>query len=224
MSSFWLAVRRLRARQQSSDPVYSALLASSLPDRKARFQDAELVCVDIETTGLDPASADMLSIGWVLIRGGKVDLATAEAHYVKPPGAVGDTASVHGLTDTMVEQGMSPAAALHRIIEVLTGKVLVVHHAGLDKNLLDRMCKEQFGNKLLVPIIDTLALERRRKSRHHHLDDSRSLRLADLRKHYNLPRYRGHDCLMDAVATAELLIAMVATRDSNGGTILADLL
>ena len=110
---------------------------------------------------------------------------------------------------------------MERVIEVLTGRILVVHHAGLDKKLLDRFCRQQFGDKLLVPVIDTLALENRRKSRHHHLEDTRSLRLPDLRTHYNLPWYRGHDCLGDAISTAELLIAMVASRD--GPTTLADL-
>jgi len=223
MSGFWLAARRLRARRRTSDPVYRAFVESPLPQRGALFEDAELVCLDIETTGLDPASADMLSVGWVLIRDSKVDLATAEAHFVKPEGDVGQTASVHGLTDTVVGRGMAPTEAMHRVLEALTGRVLVVHYAGLDKNLLDRLCKEQFGDKLLMPMIDTLALEQRRKSRHHHLDDTRSLRLPDLREHYNLPRYGGHDCLMDAVATAELLIAMVATRARDGQTTLADL-
>ena len=138
-------------------------------------------------------------------------------------GDVGDSASVHGLTDTAVSQGMDPRHAMERVVDVLAGRVLVVHHAGLDKTLLDRMCREQFGEKLLVPIIDTLALEFRRKSRHHHVEDNRSLRLPDLREHYNLPRYRGHDCLVDAVATAELLIAMVAWRENSRKTALADL-
>ena len=223
MSGFWLAVRRLQARRRTSDPVYKAFVESPLPQRATLFEDAELVCLDIETTGLDPASADMLSVGWVLIRDGKVDLATAEAHFVKPESDVGQTASVHGLTDTVVGQGIAPTEAMHRVLEALTGRVLVVHYAGLDKSLLDRLCKEQFGDKLLMPIIDTLALEHRHKSRHHHLDDTRSLRLPDLREHYNLPRYGGHDCLMDAVATAELLIAMVATRAHDGQITLADL-
>ena len=193
------------------------------PSPGTPFDDAELVCVDIETTGLDPTTADMLSIGWVLIRNGMVDLSTAESHVVKPTGNVCDSASVHGLTDTMVNLGMDPTQAVDRVIEALTGRVLVVHHAGLDKGLLDRLCQIQFGEKLLVPIIDTLALEHRREKRKHHLDDNRSLRLPDLRKHYNLPWYRGHDCLMDAVATAELLIAMVAAQESGDRTTLADL-
>ena len=217
----WLALKRWKAGHQSADERYKAFLKASPPAPGSRFEDAELVCLDIETTGLDPATVDMLSIGWVLIRGGRVDLATAESHVVKPEGGLGDSPSIHGLTDTVVDKGMSTAEAMERVIEVLAGRVLVVHHAGLDKRLLDRFCRKHFGNKLLVPVIDTLALENRSKSRQHHLEDTRSLRLPDLREHYNLPWYRGHDCLVDAISTGELLIAMVAKRDSP--TTLSDL-
>ena len=217
----WLALKRWKAGRRSGDERYTALLQTPPPAASSRFDEAELVCLDIETNGLDPATVDMLSVGWVLIRDGLVDLSTAESHVVKPSGSLGDSPSIHGLTDTIVDLGISPEEAMERVIEVLTGRVLVVHHAGLDKRLLDRFCRQQFGNRLLVPVIDTLALENHRKSRHHHLEDTRSLRLPDVRAHYNLPWYRGHDCLVDAISTAELLIAMVANRDSP--TTLADL-
>ena len=217
----WLALKRWQAGRRCDDEAYRALVNTPPPSPGTRFAEAELVCLDIETTGLDPATVDMLSIGWVLIRGGLVDLASAESHVVKPTGGLGDSPSIHGLTDTVVHQGMSVGEAMHRVLEVLTGRVLVVHHAGLDKKLLDRFSRELFSDKLLVPVIDTLALENRHKSRHHHLEDTRSLRLPDLREHYNLPWYRGHDCLVDAISTAELLLAMVASRDSP--TTLSDL-
>lgn len=217
----WLALKRWQAGRRSSDEAFRKFVRTPPPAPGTPFAEAELVCLDIETTGLDPATVDMLSIGWVLIRGARVDLASAESHVVKPTGGLGDSPSIHGLTDTVVDQGMAPGQAMHRVLEVLTGRVLVVHHAGLDKKLLDRFSRELFGDKLLVPVIDTLALESRHASRQHHLEDTRSLRLPDLREHYNLPWYRGHDCLADAISTAELLLAMVANRDSP--TTLSDL-
>lgn len=220
-SSAWRALKRWRAGRRTADEAYRTFVRTPPPAPGTPFAEAELVCLDIETTGLDPATVDMLSIGWVLIRGGLVDLATAESHVVKPTGDLGESPSIHGLTDTVVLQGMSPREAMYRVLEVLTGRVLVVHHAGLDKRLLDRFSRELFGDRLLVPVIDTLALENRHKSRHHHLEDTRSLRLPDLRNHYGLPWYRGHDCLVDAISTAELLLAMVANRDSP--TTLSDL-
>ena len=223
MKDRWLSLRRWNAARRVTNQHYQSFLSRPMPPPATMFDEAELICMDIETTGLDATTADMLSIGWVLIRDGMVDLSSTESYVVKPPGDVGDSASVHGLTDTAVSQGMEPQRAMERVVDVLAGRVLVVHHAGLDKTLLDRMCRDQFGEKLLVPLIDTLALEFRRKSRQHHVEDTRSLRLPDLRTHYNLPRYRGHDCLVDAVATAELLIAMVAWRENARKTTLADL-
>jgi DNA polymerase-3 subunit epsilon len=134
----WLRLKRWKAGRRSADEHYKAFLETSPPTPSTPFKNAELVCLDIETTGLDPATVDMLSIGWVLIRDGKVDLSTAESHVVKPSGGLGNSPSIHGLTDSVVDQGMSPEEAMARVVEVLTGRILVVHHAGLDKKLLDR--------------------------------------------------------------------------------------
>jgi aspartate-semialdehyde dehydrogenase len=40
---------------------------------------------------------------------------------------------------------------------------------------------------------------------------------------YNLPRYNAHDCLVDAIATAELLLAMVTRNGGRDATRLRDL-
>lgn len=216
-----LLKRRWLARRQHPEP-YQSLLEAPLPD--GRFRDLELVCLDIETTGLDAATADVLSIGWVLIRGNRVDLSSAKHFIVCPEQDVGDSAAVHGLTDTMVETGHELRSVLDRVIVALTGRALVVHFAGLDKAILDRACQEHYGATLCVPVIDTLAMESRRERRRHHVAGPDSLRLPDLREHYHLPYYAGHDALADAIATAELLLAMVAVHGDPERTRLADLL
>lgn len=210
----WLTVKRRLLQRRKFEQPFADLISRAIPAPGTAFKDAEIVSLDIETTGLDATTADMLSVGWVLIREGRVDLSSACTYIVRPSGDVGSSASVHGLTDTMVGLGHDWTAIVSKIVEVLTGRVLLVHHAGLDKVLLDRMCKKQFGSRLLIPVVDTLALEHQRQQRRHHIDEKKSLRLAELRANYNLPRYDAHDCLVDAIATAELLIAMVA---HNGG-------
>ena len=75
----------------------------------------------------------------------------------------------------------------------------------------------------MLPVIDTLALERQRRRRRHQEADSQSLRLSALRDAYKLPRYSAHDCLVDAIATAELLVAMVAHNGGADRTKLEDL-
>ena len=224
MKQYALAWRRWWHARRTHPPPLDALLGDPMPGAATPFRSTEILSVDIETTGLDAAKADMLSIGWVLIRDGRVDLKTARSYLVRPSGDVGSSASVHGLTDTMVGTGMDWTVVLDKIIERLRGRVLLVHHAGLDKALLDRLCRKRFGIPLLVPLIDTLALEHRRTRRRHHVDSNSSLRLGDLRDAYKLPRYDAHDCLADAIATAELLLAMVAHHDGPQKTRLRSLL
>ena len=206
----WLRMQRWRlARRGYAEPM-RGLLSSSLPRLSTPFTGVEFVALDIETTGLDAATADMLSVGWVLVQDGRIRLDTAKSYIVRPRHGVGDSASVHGLTDTVVKAGLDWETVLDRIVDELGGRVLLVHHAGLDKALLDRMCQCRFGTRLHIPVSDTLELELRKQRNKHHLEEGASLRLSDLRDFYGLPRYSAHDCLIDAIATAELLIAMVA--------------
>jgi DNA polymerase-3 subunit epsilon len=221
MKYSWLQARRwFLSHSRIREPLHS-LMASDLPERSAAFAETEFVALDIETTGLDAATAEMLSVGWVVLRGGRVALKTARSWLVQPSKDVGDSASVHGLTDSVVGAGRNWGVVLDKIVDALQGRVLLVHHAGLDKALLDRMCLQRYGARLLIPVVDTLELELRRQRRAHHIEENRSLRLGDLRDTYNLPRYGAHDALSDAIATAELLIAMVRNRKS---TTLADLI
>lgn len=217
----WLVAKRwYYAHKKTGDPL-RRLFCNDPPTPSAEIVDVEFVALDIETTGLDPATADMLSVGWVLIRNCRVDLRTAESYIVRPSGGVGKSASVHGLTDTVVRAGHDWGVVLDKIVEALVGRVLLVHHAGLDKTLLDRMCKRRYGARLLVPVVDTLAIELRRQRSRHHVESGASLRLPELRSEYGLPRYASHDCLADALSTAELLIAIL--RNSKTET-LGDLL
>lgn len=215
MRQAWLKTQRWWSRRREFPPPFDGFLDSSVPSPSDEISAIEFVSLDIETTSLDAARADMLSVGWVVMRGGRVDLGSAESWIVRPSGDVGDSASVHGLTDTMVGAGLDWGIVLDKIVKALSGRVLVVHHAGLDKALLDRMCRSRFGVPLLVPVVDTLALEHRRQSQRHHIEEGGSLKLADLRSAYGLPRYAAHDCLVDAIATAELLLAMIAHRKAR---------
>lgn len=224
MSLLRLRWSRWRHARRLGDNPLARLLRSPLPPPSATFAQAEFVCLDFETTGVDADSAEILSVGWVLIRNAVVEIGASVSQLIRPPGEVGHSATVHGLTDTIVESGEDIAVVLPQILEALEGRALVVHFAGLDKALLDRLCLRYFGAPLLVPVVDTLALERRQMHRRHHLDDKRSLRLSALRADYNLPRYSAHDALADAIATAELLLAMVAARGESHRVTLGELL
>ena len=84
-----------------------------------------------------------------------------------------------------------------------------------------RLQRQHLGEGLLFPIIDTMELEarvhpKRSVSWWDRLRGRKriSIRLADSRLRYGLPLYQAHHALTDALATAELLQAQVATHYS----------
>jgi DNA polymerase-3 subunit epsilon len=215
--------RRSALARRTEAAVVRDYLAVDLPAASRHWRDIAFVALDMETTGLDVASAEMLSIGWVPVIGGRVHLGAAKTFIVCPEGGVGQSATVHGLTDTAVRAGLPAERVLESLLADLAGKILIVHHAPLDIGILERLAKLHFGAPVPFGVIDTLALERSRLSRHDTPTAKDGLRLMNLRTRYHLPDYRSHNCLTDAIATAELFLAMVLTRYPADDATLGDL-
>lgn len=171
------------------------------------------MALDLELTGLDESCAEVVSIGFVPIDGLRVCLSGARRILVRPEGSVGASAEVHLLRDEDLTEGEHLIYAMKEVLQALEGRVLLLHFAGLDHRVLSRMCMELWSAPLIVPIVDTLALAHRRaKRRQADAIKPGSLRLPALRAEYGLPVAHLHGALSDAVATAELFLAMVAQR------------
>ena len=67
-----------------------------------------------------------------------------------------------------------------------------------------------------VARIDTLELHRRLIVGWGEAPVRLSLRLWSARERYGLPTYRAHECLIDAIACAELYLAQVAELRAHG--------
>ncbi|MDJ0656995.1 MAG: exonuclease domain-containing protein [Xanthomonadales bacterium] len=172
--------------------------------------DDHLLAVDLETTGLDPRTDHIISMGWVAIDRGRIRLASARHLLVRSHKPMNQSATIHGLTDSDLEDGMDLAHALDALFQALEGRTLLVHGAQLDMGMLDQGCREQFGVPLLMPCIDTLDIARRRLERRNEPIRHGALRLMNLRKNLGLPPVSSHNALVDALATAELYLALSA--------------
>ena len=73
-------------------------------------------------------------------------------------------------------------------------------------------------------MIDTEVLARRRLQRRNQPYRPGELRLSGLRERYQLPRYRAHNALSDALATAELFLAITADMAADDRVRLKELL
>ncbi|AGU14967.1 hypothetical protein CARG_04100 [Corynebacterium argentoratense DSM 44202] len=192
--------------------------AASTPSEQLR-----LLAVDVETGGLDPHKHPLLSIGWVPINGREIDLSGA-GYYVLNDGndaaGVGESATIHGLTDDAVAAGADPQQALTALLKALSGRVMLAHFKNIEQGFLSHACRRYFGAALHVPIVDTFALERRHMEKMGTYPRGEDLRLARIRGRYDLPYYPSHNALTDALACAELYLAL----DVSTGAILKQLL
>lgn len=213
--------RRWLRRRLPPNPL-QAYLAAPLPAPRARCRELEFLALDIETSGLDPARDRILSLGTVVIRDLAVHLDSAWYRLVRPGRALTeDNVRIHRITDDQAAAGLPLRLVLPELLEQLAGRVLLAHHAALELGFLNRLCRDWYDAPLLTRVVDTQTLARRRLQRRGQAFRGRDLRLYNLRAELGLPRYRAHHALSDALATAELFLALLPSPEKRLREILA---
>lgn len=201
--------RRRKALAKARPGPLADYLAVSFPDSRSDCREIEIVALDLETTGLDPRKDVILSIGLVNLDHFGVKLGTAWHSIVRIDRAIpGESAVIHQITDDQSAAGAPIEELLPELLSRLAGKPMLVHYSPIEQNFVDTACRKLYGAPFIVPVIDTLEVGQRVFERRNHLIQPGDLRLFNLRPRYNLPQYRAHNALSDALATAELFLAM----------------
>ena len=199
---------RLRALGRVGPGPLRDYLEAPLPGLDTPLADLGLLAVDIETTGLDPRRDRVLSIGWLPVDGGRVVLGGAGRVVVHDVEGVGQSATVHGLTDDELAGGVQIEDAVARLLAALSGRVLLAHFARIETEFLAAVCEKAWGAALPCVVVDTFELERRAVAGSWGSEPvSGALRLWTARERRGLPVYRAHEALTDALACAELYLA-----------------
>ncbi len=187
------------------------LLSSPRMTLNQLASETEFVVLDLETTGLDSEEEVILSIGWVEVRYGHIDLSTSQHMYVQSDSKIKpETAVVNHITQQMLVDGVSIHEALGKFFKVAEGKLIVAHGCLVEANFINQYLLRVFNiSSLPLYWIDTLCIEKRLQKAVNSNDES-DVTLSRTRARYGLPAYNGHNALADAVATAELLLAQQA--------------
>jgi DNA polymerase III subunit epsilon len=210
--------RLARARRNCRLPLQQQLLHQPLPSRGTRVADLEMIALDFETTGLDMARDHIIAAGWVLVRGDRIVMASAREVRVRngAAGGVGQSAVIHGITDSDLDDADTIEAMVEHLLPELAGRAIVAHAAMIERGFFASLLRRMGGVPLPNPFIDTMALER-------HLIEAEGgavremhgdLTLDSCRARRKLPDHQRHSAGADAVACAELLLAQV---DQLGG-------
>ncbi|WP_336268484.1 3'-5' exonuclease [Vreelandella arctica] len=215
----WKGYMAQRA-QQAGNPALQQFFSTSLPDPETPISEVPMVALDMETTGLDERRHAIVSIGVVPFTLSRIKLAERRYWVVKPPRPL-DEASIafHHITHSEIAQAPDFEEVLDELLEQLAGRLVVVHFRNIERPFLDAAVKARRGEGALFPMIDTMSLEARLHRQTLWARFRRwlgrppvSIRLNASRERYGLPPYQGHHALVDALATAELLQAQIATH------------
>jgi DNA polymerase-3 subunit epsilon len=205
--------------EASRPPILDLDLIDRAPcaaEDAARLRDLTFVVFDSETTGLDPRSDEVVQIGAVRVVGGRrVEGETFET-LVDPgrPIPPGSTA-VHGVGDADVMGAPRFETVARDFRTFCEGAVIVAHNAPFDMAFLHRALPGAFTH----PVLDTVHMSAIvfGGSAEHTLDA-----LCD-RLDIVIPPSLRHTAMGDAVATADVLVALLPVLDARGLETLADL-
>lgn len=225
LSSFITEQQRRRALRQAPDGPLRHYLQQPLPPLNSACHELRFAALDFETSGLNPQRDRLLSIGVVPFDLQGIQLAECWHKLVRSPDRIPErSAIIHGITDERSADGMPLQAALERLLETLSGRILVVHHGAIELGFLTHRCRRLYQAPFVARCIDTEVLGKRYLQRRDLPIRGADLRLFNLRSRFNLPRYRAHNALSDALATAELFLAMTAALAAHPRCRLKDFL
>ena len=161
------------------------------------FSD-EIVCFDIETTGLNTKTEAITEIGAVVLKNGEIT--DRFQTFVNPnrrltPEIIGLT----GITDQMLADAPQPKEALTEFLRFVAGRPLAAHNAEFDISFIRKGCAEA-GLDFHPTYVDTLILAQNL------LPELHKYKLDIVAEHLDLPAFNHHRASDDAAMVGYMLI------------------
>ena len=222
---FSLETQRKRLLTKAPEGPLKQYLSVPIINLEQPIMNSDILAVDFETTGLNAKQDNILSIGYVELAGSKIRLDSCYHQIVAAHCELeDDNVTIHNITDKEKASGRPLASVVEDLLAALAGKTMLVHYAQIEKTFLEQACIKLYGMAPIFPVIDTLALAKKRHDRCSQSYAPSRLHLTNLRAEYGLPRYSAHNALNDAIATAELFMAKVQHSELKGHTKLKSLI
>jgi len=204
----WFAPKpRLSPQQQERLASWGALPEV---ERTAAFDHTRFVVVDVETSGLNLMTDNLISIGAVAVVNGRIALADSFSVILQQrESSRKENILIHGISGSAQREGVLPADALLAFLEYLGKSPLVAFHVAFDETMIKRAMRQYLGISFKHPWLDLAyvlpALYPDLMRSHRALDDWAS--------NFDIRNDDRHNAVADALATAQLLlVAIVQAR------------
>jgi len=190
---------------------------AALVDGDAALDGIRFVVLDCETTGLDPATDRIITIGAVGVINGEIRLDDTFERLVRIDENT-SAVTVHGVTRDESRAGVDEAEALAAFLDYVGDGIIVGHHIGHDIGTLNAGYARHWGTRLVNRDLDTmdltLLLERdgafsgRPAIRHFTLDA--------LCEMFGVVPHDRHTASGDAFITAQIFLRLLRLAAAHG--------
>ncbi len=164
----------------------------------ALLKDEVFVCLDTETTGLDPHKDRIVEVAVCTFN--FQGIIESFASLIDPECPISETSlEIHRITPEMLQGKPKIEEVLPQILKIINRKIIVGHGIGFDLALLINAAKRHslpHGLSLLT-LIDTLRLAR-------YYGNSPNNSLENLGKHFNVPVDETHRAMSDVMTNIEV--------------------
>ena len=168
----------------------------------------EYVCLDCETSGLNPKKDEILSIGAVHIKENKILMRKTFNIFLKPSKNINpESIKIHHIRPIDSENGMNPKEAIYELLEFIGSRPIVGYYIKFDIAIISRYTKEFIGIKLPNETIEVSSMyyKTRKKSSDYQFID---LRFDTILKNLDIPALGKHDALNDAIMTSMMFLKL----------------
>lgn len=213
-------------RTQSMWQQLKQLLTSNAPIperwRDKQWNSLSFLAIDLELTSLDAEQSRILSIGWVESKGCQIDLGSCFYNIINTKSSLNQSPVIHGLVEEDIVQGERVQKSLSQLSSLADSHIWVFHNTALDMQVLTRTYQKL--GIVLPPVmtIDTLQIALYLLHKQQSVLPPNAATLTACRQRYRLPLAPAHNALDDAMATLELLHALLFQLDPKGVSPLKD--
>jgi DNA polymerase-3 subunit epsilon len=188
------------------------------PSRGTSLDTLRFVCVDTETSGLDPKRDRLISIGACAIDAGGIRIGETFSTLLRqdqPSSA--DNVLIHGIGHGAQAAGEAPERALAEYLRFARRDALVGYHTLFDLSVLQRAVRRALGIAYRPPCLDLALLlpALDAKGAGWQLDQWLAL--------YGLQAFTRHHALADGMASGELFLIALHKARARGLRSLGDL-
>ena len=205
---------------RKSYPQFWEDYTSKFKNSEENLEAIRFIVFDTETTGLDPKTDRILSIGCIAIVHLKIRVSDQFEYYLEQEHFNSETVKIHGLLKEGKLNKVEEEKAIIEFLNYIENSILVAHHAAFDIAMINNALKRMELPKLKNKSLDTSHLFNKTR-----LDTSKAhFSLDELAERFKIPLHDRHTASGDAYITALLFLKLVSILNKNGSLKLKDLL